>query len=508
MAHTWKHDRAADHIQKKIDQVKSVTIVDYKRETSLESIPSNKAYKVDGVHTYIDIVNLDDMLAITETEGEMCHKRTLRFLNQHYRAVNRILARCETRRIDFHNQRLHALVTKPYGTDKEAARIHEAVAVAQLVIDVLAQTGDEDEHIPNAKVRVGIDSGVTLAVNNGRAGGREPLFLGNAANRAAKISCKSKKEGIYLSNLARKAIGIPEVDDEASTALTLSEIASSQGLAALAVTADEIVDDWRSDLKANPIGSFEFSRQTPPLKDLDISVLTPGNSRRQEAISYYADLDGFTKFVADNIESNSEDVVRVLHVIRSELDRVVHVDFEGRRIRFIGDCIHALSCEGTARTTDGEASVSDAVLCAGALRSSFDLAIEKLGEADIEVGKLGIQIGFEFGPMTVTRLGIRGDRVRCSVSRGVRQSEKEQGRCEAGETAIGPLAYECGTDAVKKVFGPRRKTDGLDYNVAVEILSDAEDSSASAAKAAAYVAAAPAVQRAAFAEVKPYAEGK
>jgi len=93
MAHTWKHDRAADHIQKKIDQVKEVTVVNYKRETSLESIPSNKAYKVDGVHTYIDIVNLDDMLAVTEIEGETCHKRTLRFLNQHYRAVNRILAR-------------------------------------------------------------------------------------------------------------------------------------------------------------------------------------------------------------------------------------------------------------------------------------------------------------------------------------------------------------------------------------------------------------------------------
>ncbi len=41
-------------------------------------------------------------------------------------------------------------------------------------------------------------------------------------------------------------------------------------------------------------------------------------------------------------------------------------------------------------------------LCAGAMRSSFSLAINRLGESGTDAKSLGLAIGFEFGPMTVT----------------------------------------------------------------------------------------------------------
>jgi len=62
--------------------------------------------------------------------------------------------------VDFHNQRLRTVVAKPY--DSEAERVHRAVAIAQWIIDVLGQTGEDADH-PSAKVRVGIDSGKALA---------------------------------------------------------------------------------------------------------------------------------------------------------------------------------------------------------------------------------------------------------------------------------------------------------------------------------------------------------
>jgi class 3 adenylate cyclase len=133
--------------------------VDYKRDTSLESVPTNKAYRVHGVHMYADILNLSDILGTTDTEGERCHKRALRFLNLHQRAVHRILNRCDARRVDFHNQRLHSLITKPYGADEEKKRVARAVAIGKLIIDVLVETGDDDDDIPSAKVRIGIDTG-------------------------------------------------------------------------------------------------------------------------------------------------------------------------------------------------------------------------------------------------------------------------------------------------------------------------------------------------------------
>jgi class 3 adenylate cyclase len=508
VGNSWKYERAKDAIDKRLTEVEHVDIVEYKRDMSLESIPTNKAYRVDAVHMYADILNLSDILATTETEGERCHKRALRFLNQHYRAVHRVLNRCDARRVDFHNQRLHSLVAKPYGTEEEKKRVTRGVAIGKLIIDVLAETGDDDDDIPNAKVRVGIDSGLALAVNNGRNGNREPLFLGSPANYAAKLASNWNAQGIFLTNGARKAAGLKEVADgtEGTSPLTDEEIRECQDHAKLEVSKDEIVKEWRDDNGKNPIGSFEFSRPTPPLKNLDISALTPGNSRRMEATSFYADIDGFTKYVADHIKEHAEDVVRCFHVIRSELDRVLSSDFGGRRIRFIGDCIHGLLMAGTAYATDDEETVSTSTLCAGAFRSSFDLALERLKANDIDPDGLGLAIGYEFGPMTVTRLGMQGDRVRCSVSRGVIASESEQCRCAGTETAIGQAAYDAGTSAVRKMFGKSRKLKGLTYDIALEAMTADGDKIAKAATIAAYAVPAPAMARAVVQPFRPYSD--
>lgn len=508
MGSSWRYDRAKEAIDQRIKDVKAVDVVDYTRDTSLESIPTNKAYQVNGVHLYADISNLGDLLATTAAEGERCHKRALRFLNLHQRAVHRILGKCDARRVDFHNQRLHALVAKPYGDDEEKKRLQRAVAIGKLVIDVLAETGDCDEDIPNAKVRIGIDTGLALAVNNGRSGNREPLFLGIPANRAAKLASNWTAAGIFLTNEARKAAGVDEVKEgtEATTPLTADEIKQCEDAAKLEVTKDEVVKEWRADNEQNPIGAFNFTRPTPPIRNIDISVLTPGNSRRMEAVSIYADIDGFTQYVDEHIKKNPKDVVRCFHVIRSELDRVVSSDFGGRRIRFIGDCIHALLMEGTAHTTDTEETISASTMCAGALRSSFDLALERLNANGIDVAGLGVAIGFEFGPMVVTRLGIQGDRVRCSVSRGVIASENEQCRCKGTETAIGLSAHDAGTSAVRTLFGKDRIVADLNYDLAVDALAAEGDRTAKAATVAAYAVAAPAMARASEQPFRPYGE--
>ena len=114
--------------------------------------------------------------------------------------------------------------------------------------------------------------------------------------------------------------------------------------------------------------------------------------------------------------------------------------------------------------------------CAGGLRSSFEEALTSLAGQGVDADGLGLAIGFEFGPLTVTRLGIHGDRVRCSVSRGVLQSEEEQLRCNGTETAIGQSAYDKGSNGVRKMFGSKRKKSNLDYNEAVEGLATAASS--------------------------------
>lgn len=483
-ARTWNKERASKRIKTKIDAlpVRDIEIKEYVKDTDLSNLKSNVAYRLDGVHLYADILNLSDMLHVTDTEGETCHRRTLRFLNLHYRAVHRIVQRVDAILVDFHNQRLHTVIAKPYGS--EADRVHRGVAMGQLIIDVLAQTGEDADH-PAAKVRVGIDTGKALAVNNGRRGHREPLFLGVPANHAAKRAGGGTATGIYLTNAARKVIGLKEVANEDTTSLTVAEIQTSKDAAKLGVTADQIVKDWRDDLTNNPIGAFGFSGHTPPYSSLVIQDLTVKNSRRQDAATLYADIDGFTAYVGKNIASddNAKHVVRSLHVLRGELDAVLHEDFSGRKVRFIGDCVHGLLVEGTAQTTEEDETISNLTLCAGGMRSSFELALTKLKENGTDAMSLGLAIGFEFGPLNVTRLGIRGELIRCSVSRAVLAAEDEQSRCSGSETAIGAVAYKKASTAVKDVFGTSRKRAGLTYEVALKELSDKNDKAAKAAKA-------------------------
>jgi class 3 adenylate cyclase len=477
----WNEERAKKRIDEKISAMplKNIEIKAYVRNTDLAGLPIGVAYRVDGVHLYADILNLEDMLNQTAAEGETVHRRTLRFLNLHYRAVARILNETDTIFVDFHNQRLHAVIAKPY--DNELERVHRAVAIGRLIINVLAQTADGEE--PAASVRIGIDTGEALAVNNGRRGHREPLFLGEPANQAAKRACGGTAAGIYLTNTARAVLDLDLVNDEDAVALTADEIASSENAASLDITVESIVSGWQEDLEDNPIGTFVFSGHTPPFRDLKFDELSVRNSRRQEAAAVYADIDGFTAFVSANIDSDkgAKNVVRALHVLRSEMDAVLHEDFSGRKVRFIGDCIHGLLGEGTAQTSDDSKTISTMTLCAGGMRSSFNLALKRLVNEGIDTTNLGLQIGFEYGPMTAKRLGIKGDLVRCSVSRGVLTAEKQQGSCRGTETAIGPIAYRHASDAVRALFGSTRKRADLDYATTVEEMSRKEDRVAKAA---------------------------
>ncbi len=472
----WDESRAEKRITTRINEVQNVTIKEYVRDTDLSCLANGVAYRVDGVHLYIDILNIDEMLNVTVIEGERSHQRTLRFLNLHYRAVRNILIDVDAIEVDFHNQRLHAVFAKPYADEK--ARIMKAVATAQLIRDVLSKTGENgDDPLPAAKTRIGIDSGKALAVNNGQRSRREPLFLGNPANQAAKRA-SGTVEGIYMTNNARSVVDWDKVLDIDATAVTAKQVAEAQDKAALAVTVDQVVKKWKEELESSPIGSFIFYRHTPPFQALKIEELTPANSRRQESVSLYADIDNFTRYVADRIEDDekAKSVVKTLHALRGELDCVLHEDFAGKKIRFIGDCVHGILVEGTALTTDDSETAKNAILCAAAMRSSFNLTLEELKKSSIDVGNLGLQIGLEHGVTTVTRLGIKGERVRCCISRSVLKSEDEQRRCAGRQTAIGPTLYDHAPVAFQTLFGEARRCNDLDYEAAMGALEPKEES--------------------------------
>ena len=147
----------------------------------------------------------------------------------------------------------------------------------------------------------GIDFGDALVTKDGVAGDRELLFLGNPANRAAKIV---RDRGLRLTS-------------------EVADLLPDDLFALLVETADEgIFSFWVAPERLKEVTAahdFFWSREGSrsrltkaaygcsgdavtiydALVKIDKTKLGLSNSKRVEAVSLFADVDGFTAYIED-----------------------------------------------------------------------------------------------------------------------------------------------------------------------------------------------------------------
>ncbi len=493
---SWSRSRAERRIRKFRDEAPTVTVERYVdqymprmekiRETArvqgrgvpenppLFDLPNGAAVLVDTVQVYVRLLNYDDYRLDRGAETPESHARGLALLHTLYGAADRVVEGVGAQRVDYHGARLHAVVIEPRGQASVGERVAAALSLAEEMVE-LARLGGRQflgDQQAQLRFRVGIDLGPCVAINSGRSDEREPMFIGPAANHAAKLAM-GDVEGIYLSDRVRAAFGLRRaqtLNEERAAAATPPELGTLRSGALdrdRRITATARLNEWVTDIRDRRSASispadFSFHQHTPPLRSIDYAALSPGRSIRMPLAAIFADLDGYTAYIDRCMASGGlGEAVRLLHVLRSELNAVVQADFDGRKVRFIGDCILGILAEGDSRHVDLNATVTRAALCAGALRSSFTLC----GEIMPEARKLGLAIGFETGPTPVSRIGIRGDRaVRVASSLAIRESEASQRECGGHQTRIGPNAYGNASVAVRTLFGTGRTADHLDYD--------------------------------------------
>lgn len=426
------------------------------------SFPRGRAVLVKGVHVYGQLLDFDNVVADGGRETEASHRDVLRFLNLHYRVWDAVVEDNGADRVDYHGPRLHAIITEP--EKNPAEQLKKAIALA-------AQLADAAKHVCAAygmpgRIRFGIDYGSCLAMSTGRAYEKDTLFLGSAANHAAKLAASEEREGIFLTPNAQRILDIGDrgVSGDAVQLdkMRVAEAVKTYHFSALEQASQRLIEEADNE----PI--FRFHRSAPPLSNLNFEDLTPAKSVRMGMASLFADIDGFTSYVDHAIAEGSaaiEGVVVALHVLREELNSVLKDDFGGKRVRFIGDCIQGLIAAGDAEDDPVEA-VKDAVLCAAGMRSSFDLCQEILSGID----ELDLAIGIEFGPVPLTRLGLRGeDSVRCAAGRAVVQSEREQQAIDGGGIRLGSVALGFSGEPVRRLGNSKRIASFAD---AADILGD------------------------------------
>jgi class 3 adenylate cyclase len=451
----WNHDRAKSRI---LEHLKTVPEVD--RHVALDSailekrgllsrMPLKEAFVVEGAHLYGQLLDFDDLVTERGQENEAAHRRLLRFMHMHIRVWDSLIDGDEGDRIDYHGGRLHAVVVSPSGDP--AAQIERAVALARKLTEAAFKVGAA--HGFPSRIRFGIDHGKCLAMTTGRgAHERDTLFLGRPANHAAKLVANGSDQGIFLTETAQKRVAAGAVRKHEGV-MTLDEAyvekaAKKYAFDSLDRTASAVASDF-----SEPV--FRFTRPTLPLSTVKFSELSPANSVRSGMASIFADIDGFTNFVDQSILGGSEKIreaVKIIHVIREELNSVLKDDFGGKRVRFIGDCIHGCLAEGD-RTDDPAKSVRQAVLCGNAMWTSFRLCLEVMScDAAIDLA-----IGIEYGPTPMTRLGQRGDdSIRCAASRATIVAEQTQQAIEHGGMRLGDAAVGFADHSVRKHFASGR----------------------------------------------------
>ncbi|WP_193178471.1 adenylate/guanylate cyclase domain-containing protein [Oricola nitratireducens] len=494
----WNEDRARKRIRDFMDsvpegdikvedfrtflteaRVRKGMLTDMSVRAALVDIPRNRAITTDAVHVYANLVDFNDVLNEAGRETEASHRRALEFLHAHYRGCDELIDEFEMQRVDFHGSRLHAVVLAPDGAENEGERVRVAVAFAAAFREMVERLGDK---YPNFKtgVRIGIDSGPAVAIDSGRSDEREPLFIGSPANHAAKLA-DGNEEGLNLSPRAAAALG--QTSDPLAKSVYLNEDIERRYLGDEVVTAGmrqsgsarlekayaAVLESLDARMKSETGEAvFRFHHKEPPLKDLVYADHPPSNAIRMDLVSIFADIDNFTAYIDNAIATGMiAEAVANLHVIRAEMGAVLRDDFGGRKVRYIGDCIHGLLAVGDKTETNAMDTMKTAVDAAAGLRSSFELCREMLAGTD----ELGLAIGIDYGVTPICRLGLRGDAsVRAAASRATCVSEAEQRRCNGIETALGEGAYKASPASIREAFGDERVIQNLNVDTAEVVL--------------------------------------
>lgn len=494
----WEQERARARIQKFRETVPQGNIVvqDFSRylaETrmmkasfgafdsrptgALVEIPRNRAITTHAVHVYANLVGFNSVLAEAGRETEASHRRALEFLHAHYSACDTLIDEFEMQRVDFHGSRLHAVVLSPEGDENEGERIHTAVAFASAFREMVERMGRDHPEF-RTEVRVGIDTGPAVAIDGGKKDEPEPLFIGSPANHAAKLA-NGDVGGVYLSARAQQLLHQPTLADEYQPLAKtieqrfLGERFAASGERTASGRMEAAYANFERDLSRRrtvdtATAVFNFHYKAPPLRDIVFADHPPSNAIRMSSASLFADVDGFTAYIDNAMRSGGiAEAVSNLHVLRAEMAAVLRDDFGGRKVRFIGDCIHGLVAEGNAREISETETMRTAVMAASGIRSSFELCRTILPG----ITTLGIAIGIDFGQTPICRLGLRGAAsVRSAASRATCISEAEQQRCNGLETALGESAYAASPASIRQAFSADRKLRNLTADTAAILL--------------------------------------
>ncbi|SFB59081.1 Adenylate cyclase, class 3 [Amycolatopsis marina] len=429
---TWSFEKALERAEDRYKQTSDLEIKDITREIDFDQISRTKPRRVTGTHFYVDVTTFNRQLrANASDEGE----GMLRLLHIFAREVSKIVAKdFDGQKIHFQGPRLHALAYRP--TSDESLMATKAVLTCLAIRQMTAIFNDVLglSETNTWRVAAGLDHGRCIATRNGAGGDQELLFLGSAANHAAKLL---KDSGIRMT---------AEVYDLLPDDLKAeAERSDSDDIYKITLTASKIEDlagqygwNWKSEstrarleilAERFPQGTVS---STAVKERIDNASLALSNTKSVSGASIFADVDGFTGYIdsLESIDNNLREAIRLFHVLRGVMRDSATQDFEALRIQYQGDRMQAFAYRPVS---NDEAAALEAIRLATALMTVAD---EVIPTALPELPAHRLAVGLAWGQVLVSKIGEHGKTDVISLGGSTADAASIQQRLDGGQIGI------------------------------------------------------------------------
>jgi hypothetical protein len=433
----WNYENARKRIEAHVAEMPDIEVGKLKVDADLDSLLSETVCReIYGSHVYLDIANFSSLTDAGENNESL--KPLLRAIHIYQRQLSWIVESVIGGvRVHFQGARLHALFYRPI--DDAEALSTNAFLLLIVVRDFLRYVFNPAfPEYPNLTLCGGADLGSVIGTRNGMKGDRELLFLGDPANHAAKILDTGLRLTRHLYGcLPVELKAFCEVVDGEPGVYRIATVgkddvitlAAKYGVRWSRTSAERRVAD---DVEQFPLKDIQYSSAT---QIIDFDSLSVFNNKAVLAASIFADISGFTAFIAScTTEDQKGHALRVFHVIRRELARVVRHDFGSLRVQYQGDRLQALVHLPEGSRAKISRKATDIAI---ALQSSMEIVNDLMDGT----GSLALAVGVDIGDVVLTRLGQRGHRDRIVLGPSVLEAAANEERTSKRQIGVSTLVY-------------------------------------------------------------------
>jgi len=434
---SWNQQKSLDRVTARWKaRDTAITVSKLTRLMNLENVTLKNGRLIRGAHLYVTVAQSGQIHSLDTDE----HARS---------AIQRLAlwqseVACMAKAFDlpiiaFQGARAHFLIYRPI--DDDAAIVRRAVLFAHAISLMTAKAFNPlFDEVYRFAAKAAVDLGETVATRGGVRADSEMLFLGNAANRPAKLlgGAKFLVTGRFAEAIADN-LNVELVDYAGDDDAKILKMVQAEVTAA--VEKDKI--DWSveksearlaADLEKWPIERFKVSGAKTLIKPTQLSR---SDSKLVEAVAIIVDVDGFSAYVdaAEN-DDIKRDAILTLDAIRQELRDVVKVDFDAVRIQYQGDNLVAV-----LHLPAGDAAMvaEKATEIAAAIQSSMTVTLPKVVP---DANTLDVAVGLAQNTTVIACLGEYAKRNALVLGPAATKAEQIQMRLDGRQTGLDKSLYD------------------------------------------------------------------